>query len=269
MSSIHHRHRRPPPAHDFTSDPPIHVADLSRPPTRQPSHPGLPIPQLLAPRRRHRPHLRPVLLSSHDARFQSEPPWGHSFMSTITSSIWRKGPSNFRSAKTHLNNQVLPHRLGAWSRLAFRSSPFLRHPLRHHTRPRANQQRHGGLISAARPRWRELNCIRYAKTPRHCGETGTSSWDGAQNGRWRTSGTLSGQAYSSSTRSTAATRMATILAKKIQLIKGPFLCFRKAWAANRATKIKPPSRSAHTARPGSASRPIQRQGNRAIPAQGR
>jgi hypothetical protein len=82
----HHRHRGPPPNHTFTPYSPIH---LSRPPARQPSHTGLSIPQLLPPRRRHtctgaalrrkrrcRPDLRPVLLSSHHARFQSEPPWG-------------------------------------------------------------------------------------------------------------------------------------------------------------------------------------------------
>ena len=77
IASMRHRHRRPPPAHTLTSYPPIHVADLSSPPARQPSRPGLPIPQLPPPRRRQRPHLRPVLLSSHDARFQSEPTWKH------------------------------------------------------------------------------------------------------------------------------------------------------------------------------------------------
>jgi len=77
IASLHHRHRCPAPAHTYTAYPPIHLADLSRPPARQPSRPDLPIPQLLAPRRRHRPHLRPVLLSSRHARLQSEPPWGH------------------------------------------------------------------------------------------------------------------------------------------------------------------------------------------------
>ena len=79
ITSMHHRHRRPPPVQSFTPYPPIHLTDLSRPAARQPSHPGLPIPQLFPPRRRHRPHLRPVLLSSRHARFQSEPPWGHSY----------------------------------------------------------------------------------------------------------------------------------------------------------------------------------------------
>ena len=74
----HHRHRRPPPAQSFTSYPPSRRADLSRTAARQPSCPGLPIPQLFPPCRGHRPHLRPVLLSSRHARFQSEPPWGHS-----------------------------------------------------------------------------------------------------------------------------------------------------------------------------------------------
>ena len=77
ITSMHHRHRRPPPVQRFTPYPPIHVADLSCPAARQPSHPGFPIPQLLAPRRRQRPYLRPVLLSSRYARFQSEPPWGY------------------------------------------------------------------------------------------------------------------------------------------------------------------------------------------------
>ena len=49
----YHRHGRPPPAHTFTPYPPIYLADLSRPLARQPSRPGLPIPQLFAPRRRH------------------------------------------------------------------------------------------------------------------------------------------------------------------------------------------------------------------------
>lgn len=63
--------------------PPIHLTDLSRPPTWQPSRPGRPIAQLLAPGRRHtcpgpntlrrcRPYLRPVRLSSRHARLQSE-----------------------------------------------------------------------------------------------------------------------------------------------------------------------------------------------------
>ena len=39
--------------------PKFHVADLSCSPARQPSRPFLPIPQLLPPRRRHRPYLRP------------------------------------------------------------------------------------------------------------------------------------------------------------------------------------------------------------------
>ena len=44
IASIHHRHRRPPPAHTFTPYPPIHLADLSRPAARQPSHPASPSP---------------------------------------------------------------------------------------------------------------------------------------------------------------------------------------------------------------------------------
>jgi hypothetical protein len=67
----HHRHRRPPSPHTFTPYPPIYQTDLSRP---RGNRPGLPIPQLLAPRRRRGPHLRPVLLSSRHARLQSEPP---------------------------------------------------------------------------------------------------------------------------------------------------------------------------------------------------
>ena len=87
IASMHHRHRRPPPVQSFTPYPPIHLADLSRPAARQPSRPGLPIPQLLPPRRRHRPHLRPVLLSSRDARFQSEPPWGQEPLHRISNSL--------------------------------------------------------------------------------------------------------------------------------------------------------------------------------------
>jgi hypothetical protein len=53
IASMHHRHRRPPPVQSFTPYPPIHLTDLSRPPAWQPSRPGLPISQLLPPRRRH------------------------------------------------------------------------------------------------------------------------------------------------------------------------------------------------------------------------
>ena len=76
ITSMHHRHRRPPPVHTFTPYPPIHLADLSRPAARQPSRPGLPIPQLLPPRRRQRPHLRPVLLSSRSCSFSVGTPLG-------------------------------------------------------------------------------------------------------------------------------------------------------------------------------------------------
>ena len=195
IASVHHRHRRPPPVQRFTPYPPIHVADLSRPAARQPSHPGLSIPQLPPPRRCHtctcaalrrkcrcRPHLRPARLSIRHARFQSEPPWGHTIIPRDHRREIHLGELDAHPVRPHrhpphqprqrapgvrrlLCRHLIPHlcqnprhRLvrdhPPRQRLPFRSSPYLGHP-HAFTRGRARiSSATVALTSSARPRCR-------------------------------------------------------------------------------------------------------------------